>query len=1538
MHTNHRSKYRTVHLGLELLEDRTVPASLVALNNKNTLLFFDSSKPSQVVTKAVTNLRPGDELVSIDQDPSNGLLLALARQKDRYGVSFYLINTATGVATLTSNPDTFGVGYPLKTGIGFYDMNAAGTFFGVSPDGEFINYQLTEQGIGYLVNSSVGIQPGDSLENKPMQLIDGVVTPSSTPGITSMYLLDMAMNTLRRMEFIDSSIFYSPQVSQVGFLGMDITENTGLDIGADGKAYLAATNPFSDKATLYTLNLTNGLPSAIGTIGAGTVIRDLAALSRPVLQPALQLRTTGITTTQEDKRLVFSAQNRNAITLSTLNGSNPILNVSLQLNNSIGTLQLSRTTGLEFVYGDGLPSAQISVRGSLSNLNAALSGMIFTPNADLNGDYVSELSISAAFDDQSQFSAFASVTMKVTPVNDAPRAVNDQAFIQRVGSNYQPAIINVLANDTDPENDALSVSAVTQGKRGGQVKIVFENNTTLVRYQPSASFTGSDEFTYTVRDSLGGTSTARVIIGPMSIQTPGLLQTLEDTPLPIDTPGVVPFKILYAGTDDPEVLVSISGGYYNRVGGFELSMTDGLNFIYGSGSRNDNEWRFQAPLSVANSALKSLIFYPFDNLNGNAVDAYQFSVDLPTTDPSAHAFSKNISVLVNEVNDPPKANDDLVNMVYQAGALQTPTIIDVMQNDSVSPDWNEGFSISGWNAPVNGGTVLLQNSPNWPFNTSLRYIPPATWSGFDEFTYTIRDTRGLSSTATVKLGELRMNIPSQQTTLEDVTLLFDTAHGNAVQLEYAGSDDPVLVLRLGSYLKLSNTQQPLFNYSLNAYVGTLSQINAALQTLQFVPPVNSSGVFDANNGVNIRVAFKTNPNNYFDYGVYGEVTGNLSVKVLPVADAPQAVDDEVTLSRMAGGDYQALVMALANDISTDRLPLQVVSYTQGMHGAQVQLVNLGGTEGWGFHVTANTLTAADEFSYTITDAGGLTSTATVYIKPFLVTVPSGLSTLEDVPLAIGTDPNNRLGILTADGSDPVMWLQPNVDYSYSSPFAGSLSFSPTSGVTIFSGNLMLGKLSDLNRALETMIFTPVANRFGMGTISVSARLETASYYAPPAFTGRFNIDLVSVTDPPVANADRFQIRESLNPVFLHLLLNDQSAEIESTPFFIKSFSAGDHGGQITLNSNGLGVDYKPTPGYRGTEQFTYTIQNAEGLESTALVTVTVTGPTVALGAGAGQPSLVTLYNPLTHQVSGSFIPFASSFTGGVHVAIGDVDGDGRPDIVCAQGSGGTGNVQLYHDDGTRFTGWMGNFQPFGAGFTGNVEVALTDFNGDASMDMVFAARTANGVEVKVVQGGEAAGFYTKAIIPNIMGTPRLATNAYSDANNVMVLGPNGSGGFNTVLYNIGAGTTELFAPTLFTNSTLNSMVKAHGPVTGYDVVSASLVGEWYLNPVVTLTYADGSHQMTGIDSQRLRKVVYTALRRYSTLLPPTEVRAAWMNTEGIQGGFGNLFLSSSGGRSNFPYLDPLRAFQQLTDQTFQQLFSDNGSNRIFQKGVYVAVA
>lgn len=101
MHTNHRSKYRTVHLGLELLEDRTVPASLVALNNKNTLLFFDSSKPSQVVTKAVTNLRPGDELVSIDQDPSNGLLLALARQKDRYGVSFYLINTATGVATLT---------------------------------------------------------------------------------------------------------------------------------------------------------------------------------------------------------------------------------------------------------------------------------------------------------------------------------------------------------------------------------------------------------------------------------------------------------------------------------------------------------------------------------------------------------------------------------------------------------------------------------------------------------------------------------------------------------------------------------------------------------------------------------------------------------------------------------------------------------------------------------------------------------------------------------------------------------------------------------------------------------------------------------------------------------------------------------------------------------------------------------------------------------------------------------------------------------------------------------------------------------------------------------------------------------------------------------------------------------------------------------------------------------------------------------------------------------------------------------------------
>ncbi len=80
-------------------------------------------------------------------------------------------------------------------------------------------------------------------------------------------------------------------------------------------------------------------------------------------------------------------------------------------------------------------------------------------------------------------------------VNRAPVAVADEGFV----SGSDPVRIAVLANDRDPDGDALHVTAVTQGEFGS---VVLAGN--IVLYLPGSAFAGADSFTYTASDGRGG--------------------------------------------------------------------------------------------------------------------------------------------------------------------------------------------------------------------------------------------------------------------------------------------------------------------------------------------------------------------------------------------------------------------------------------------------------------------------------------------------------------------------------------------------------------------------------------------------------------------------------------------------------------------------------------------------------------------------------------------------------------------------------------------------------------------------------------------------------------------------------------------------------------------------------------------------------------------------------------------------------------------------------------------------------------------------
>lgn len=103
--------------------------------------------------------------------------------------------------------------------------------------------------------------------------------------------------------------------------------------------------------------------------------------------------------------------------------------------------------------------------------------------------------------------------------NEAPGAVGDTVYTDI----DTPIVISVLANDTDSEEDALSVTGVGSPIIG-TASIA---SSTTVAYTPTLGFQGIDVFTYTVSDSYGSTDTATVtvIVGDKFVYLPLVLQS-----------------------------------------------------------------------------------------------------------------------------------------------------------------------------------------------------------------------------------------------------------------------------------------------------------------------------------------------------------------------------------------------------------------------------------------------------------------------------------------------------------------------------------------------------------------------------------------------------------------------------------------------------------------------------------------------------------------------------------------------------------------------------------------------------------------------------------------------------------------------------------------------------------------------------------------------------------------------------------------------------------------------------------------------------
>lgn len=141
--------------------------------------------------------------------------------------------------------------------------------------------------------------------------------------------------------------------------------------------------------------------------------------------------------------------------------------------------------------------------GVAQNGTAVIAGnsISYTPNASFSGTDTFTYTIS----DGNGHDATATVIITIAPpaVNHAPDAVEDAP-----STNHTEAItINVLANDTDPDGDTLTVTSITPPTFGTTTL----NADGSVLFDPQGTI-GSISFSYTISDGRGGTDTTVVTI------------------------------------------------------------------------------------------------------------------------------------------------------------------------------------------------------------------------------------------------------------------------------------------------------------------------------------------------------------------------------------------------------------------------------------------------------------------------------------------------------------------------------------------------------------------------------------------------------------------------------------------------------------------------------------------------------------------------------------------------------------------------------------------------------------------------------------------------------------------------------------------------------------------------------------------------------------------------------------------------------------------------------------------------------------------
>ena len=532
-------------------------------------------------------------------------------------------------------------------------------------------------------------------------------------------------------------------------------------------------------------------------------------------------------------------------------------------------------------------------------------------------------------------SSTTTLTLTVTGVNDGPVAIDDRA----VTPEDTPITLAVLTNDSDPENDPLTITAINgqpvvagavvrltdtaTGDLNGTVRL---NPDGTLRFVPESGFNGPLSFTYTITDGdAQDTATVNLTVDSINdppIAEPDLVTGPEDTVLTFD-----PRANDADPENDPLTITAINGQ--------PINVNTPVQLTEGRLTMNDDG---------------TLSFRPNPNFNGEVNFGYTVS-DGALTDDST------VNILIRAVNDLPAGTD-----AVETTPEDIPYVLTIDNFGFSDPDVGDTLAAVRIDTLPTAGTLLLGGAPVAAGTLvsaaqiaagALTFAPAPNENGspYGRFTFSVQDSSGgfdpVPNTFVLNVtpvsdspaaGDDRATTPEDTPILIDVLANDTDADRGDVLSITAVNGTPVTVG--GAYSAV--------NGPAGTPVGTVQLvISGGSQQLLFTPAPNYNG-----------------PAN-FSYTVTDGLTpvsAQVAVTVTPVNDPPVANPDNISTPE----DTPVVIAVLANDADVDGDALTVnASFTQPTNGSVV--LNPNGT----FTYTPGAdFAGTDTFTYSVRDPSG----------------------------------------------------------------------------------------------------------------------------------------------------------------------------------------------------------------------------------------------------------------------------------------------------------------------------------------------------------------------------------------------------------------------------------------------------------------------------------------------------------------------------------------------------------------------------------------